>query len=51
MSMPQQRVQEAKKLGFTTCILPKVSLQAIKEIEGVRLIGVRTVNEAQSAIW
>lgn len=50
VSMAAQRVQEAKKLGFTTCILPAVSTAAIKESDGIRLIGVRNVKEALDAI-
>ena len=33
VSMPEQRVAEAKKLGFETCILPKVCLDMVKEIK------------------
>ena len=46
VSMPEQRVLEAKKLGFTTCVLPEVSLKNLKEIKGMRLIGVRSVRDA-----
>lgn len=50
VSMPEQRVAEAKKLGFETCILPEVSLKMVKEIQGIRLVGVKTVNEAVGII-
>lgn len=50
VSMAEQRVQEAKKLGFTTCILPKVSADAMKSIEGIRVIGVSTVQDAVEII-
>ncbi len=50
VSMAEQRVQEAKKLGFTTCILPQVCMESMKEIEGIRLIGVSNVKEAVQAI-
>lgn len=46
VSMPTQRVAEAKKLGFTTCILPKVSMEGIRQTDGLRLIGVGNVREA-----
>ena len=42
VNMPEQRVAEAKKLGFETCILPEVSLKMVKEIQGIRLVGVKT---------
>lgn len=46
VSMPEQRVLEAKKLGFTTCVLPEVSLKNLKEIKDMQLIGVRSVRDA-----
>ena len=50
VNMPEQRVAEAKKLGFETCILPEVSLNMVKGIKGIRLGGVKTVNEAVGII-
>ena len=50
VNMPEQRVAEAKKLGFETCILHEVSLKMVKEIQGIRLVGVKTVNEAVGII-
>ena len=46
VSMIQSRVQEAKKLGFTTCIVPYVNKDGIKETDGIKIIGVRGVGEA-----
>lgn len=46
VNMVQQRVQEAEKLGFEKCILPKVCLDSVKEIKGIQLIGVADVREA-----
>jgi DNA repair protein RadA/Sms len=50
VNMAEQRVLEALKLGFSTCILPQVSLASLKSINGIRLIGVRNVQEACEAI-
>ena len=50
VNMAQQRVQEAKKLGFETCILPKVCLKNMGKTEGIQLIGVSDVREAIQAI-
>ena len=50
VNMVQQRVQEAKKLGFEKCILPKVCLDSVKEIKGIELIGVADVREAINSI-
>ncbi len=49
VSMPEQRVAEAKKLGFTTCVIPEVSVKSVRKAEGVRIIGVKSVGEAISA--
>lgn len=50
VSMPEQRVAEAKKLGFETCIVPKVSLDMVKGIKGIQIIGVKTVNDAMNQV-
>lgn len=50
VSMAEQRVYEARKLGFTTCILPKLCLEKMKPVEGIRLIGVANVREAIGAV-
>ena len=49
VSMAEQRVREAAKLGFTECILPQVCLDKMPKIEGIRLIGVRNVSDAANA--
>ncbi|MCI8327087.1 MAG: DNA repair protein RadA [Lachnospiraceae bacterium] len=50
VSMAKQRVTEAKKMGFGTCILPKVLLKEMDGIEGIRLCGVENVQEAMRMI-
>ena len=46
VTMAEQRVSEAKKLGFETCVLPKTSLNKMRKFEGIRLIGVESIKEA-----
>lgn len=46
VSMAQQRVAEAKKLGFTTVMMPQVSVKTAGQTEGIRIIGVRNLKEA-----
>ena len=46
VSMAEQRVGEAVKLGFECCVLPKSNLASLKKIEGIRLIGVENLQEA-----
>lgn len=46
VSMAEQRVNEAVKLGFETCILPQICLDKMKPTDRIRLIGVKNVREA-----
>ena len=46
VSMAEKRVQEAAKLGFTSCVLPRVCLERVKPTAGIELIGVGNVREA-----
>ena len=46
VSMAGQRVQEAKKLGFETVMLPEVCRSSIGKIEGIRLIYVSQIRDA-----
>jgi len=50
VSMAETRVREAVKLGFHTCILPQVCLNNMPQIEGIRLIGVKSVQDAAAII-
>lgn len=46
VNMTEQRILEAKKLGFHTCILPRVSMEALVPINGIRLQGAAGLKEA-----
>lgn len=46
VSMPEQRVAEAKKMGFETCVIPEVSIGMVKNIQGIKVVGVKNINEA-----
>ena len=50
VSMADQRIREAKKLGFTNIILPESNLKGIKREEGVNLIGVKNVKDVFSKL-
>lgn len=50
VNMAEQRVLEAKKLGFEVCILPEVCKKTINSPKGIRLIGVRTIGDALNYI-
>nr|MBQ6241816.1 DNA repair protein RadA [Lachnospiraceae bacterium] len=50
VSLAKERVQEAARLGFTTCVLPKSSLSADLNARGMKLIGVANIEEAVSVL-
>ena len=50
VSMAQTRVKEAAKLGFHTCIVPAVCVQAIGQVPGMKSIGVSSDSEAIDVI-
>ena len=50
VTMPEQRIAEAKKLGFKTCLLPEVCLKSVGKVEGIELIGIKSVVQAMKLI-
>ena len=46
VSMAQQRLQEAAKLGFTTCMMPAGCTKGMKKIDGMKVIGVKSIQDA-----
>lgn len=45
VNMAEQRILEAAKLGFSTCIVPKVNLKGLKLREDIAVIGVDSVRD------
>ncbi len=45
VSMPEQRVAEAKKLGFETCIIPEVCVDMVKGVQGIKIVGVKNIGD------
>ena len=50
VSQAEQRVQEAKKLGFEAVILPKANLKNCRGIEGIRLLPAENLRGAIAAL-
>lgn len=50
VSMAEQRVLEAKKLGFGQVILPEVCMSTVEKVTGITLLPVSTVAEAARLI-
>lgn len=50
VSMAEQRINEAKKLGFEKVIIPYANISSASNIKGVKVIGVSNVKEAVDAL-
>ena len=46
VSAAEQRVREAVKMGFQTCIMPKTNAEHLKSIEGIKVVGVSNISQA-----
>lgn len=46
VSLAEQRLQEAVKLGFTTCVMPKANADMLKNTKSIKVIGASNVQEA-----
>ena len=51
VSQPEVRIKEAKKLGFSRCILPKGNLEACSRIEKVELVPVESVKNLMDVLF
>ncbi|MDO4614783.1 MAG: DNA repair protein RadA [Lachnospiraceae bacterium] len=50
VSQAEQRVSEAKKLGFETVILPKANMRSFGKAEGIRLCPVDNIKQAMDLL-
>ena len=46
VNMAEQRVLEAKKLGFEVCLIPEVCRTNLTQIKGIKLVGISTIKDA-----
>lgn len=49
VSMAEQRVNDAKKMGYEVCILPEVN-KAHMSVQGIRLLGIKNIRELNSIL-
>ncbi len=47
----EQRILEARKMGFNRCVLPQSNLKRLPEAEGIQIAGVRSVSEAVESLF
>lgn len=50
VSQAEQRVKEAEKMGFTTCILPKANLESLQGKYKIKLVGAANLKEVMNFI-
>ena len=50
VTMADIRLQEAARLGFKTCVLPKSNLKGLKVPDGIEVIGVSSLQEAEQLV-
>lgn len=46
VSFIEKRIMEAKKLGFSKCIVPKDNMRGIERIQGINIISFENIHEA-----
>lgn len=51
VAMAKQRAAEAEKLGFDTCVLPYVCAQECRDFTKIRIIGVKTLQDAVDRLF
>ena len=50
ISQVEKRILECRKLGFTTCLIPRANLKGLDRIKDIDIIGVDTVAQALSIV-
>ena len=47
----ETRIAEAKKMGFTRCLVPKSNLKRMAKIKGIEIVGVKTISFAMEELF
>ncbi len=51
VSQPEIRINEARKLGFSNCVLPYANLQDCNGKTGMKLVGVKSIRDLQEYLF
>jgi DNA repair protein RadA/Sms len=51
VSQPEVRIKEAKKLGFSRCLLPKGNMEACTRIDGVEILAADSVKNLMEMLF
>ncbi len=47
----ETRIAEAKKMGFTRCLIPKSNLKRMEKMKGIEITGVKTISQAMEELF
>jgi DNA repair protein RadA/Sms len=47
----ETRIAEAKKMGFTRCLIPKSNLKRMTKIKGIEMVGLKTISLAMEELF
>ncbi len=47
----ETRIAEARKMGFTKCLVPKTNLKRMAKINGMELTGIKTISEGMEMLF
>ncbi len=50
VSQPDMRIREARKLGFSRCLLSRSNMEGIKTPKGMELVGIETIQELEEQL-
>ena len=51
VSQPELRIKEAKKLGFSRCLLPRSNLESCAPLDGIELVGVHAIKGLMDVLF
>ena len=51
VSQPEMRIKEARKLGFSRCLLSKSNMEGCPAVEGIELVGVESVKGLMDVVF
>jgi DNA repair protein RadA/Sms len=50
VQMPEARIMEAYRMGFSECVLPSANLKGIKKLPEIRILGAANISELLDAV-
>jgi len=47
----ETRVAEIMKMGFTRCLVPESNLKRMKQVDGIEVVGIKSMEEAVETLF